>query len=256
MRLGAYRAARSFLVVLAISGAAYAQGKPSDARARELFLKGDAAYAEARYEDALAAFQESYDLSGRPQLLFNIANALERLGRLSEAVDTLEKYLASGKVKDKAVVETRLANLKKRLDEQKKAEEKAAREEEEKKQREADAQKKPPPPPPPPPEEKPRILPWALVGGGGVLVVTGAVFGVLTLSARSDAKSGCTDSPGGHLCTDGARSALDREKTFGIVADVSVLAGLIAGGVGAYLLLGPNAEVHATARGIDFVGSF
>src|SRR5207248_6151130 len=130
---------------------------------------------------------------------------------------------------------TRHANLGKGVEEQRKAEEKTAREDEERKQCEAEAKKKPPPAPPPPPEEKPPILPWALIGGGGVLVVTGAVFGVVTLSARSDAKSGCTDSPAGHLCDDGARSALDREKTFGILADVSVLAGLVAGGVGAYL---------------------
>ena len=272
MSLGARCA--SFVLVLSLASAAHAQDKQADVDARALFLKGDTAYAEARYEDALAAFQKSYDLSGRPQLLFNIANALERLGRLPEAIDALEKYLASGKVKDKPVVETRLANLKKRLDDQKRAEERAARdrEEAERKQREADAQKKPPPPPPPPHEDDSggRVVPWALVGGGGVLVATGAVFGVLTLSARSEAKSGCVDSPAGHLCDDSARSALSREKTFGVVADVCVLAGLVAGGAGAYLLLakpaggdagaaagaGAGVRVRVTTKGIDVVGRF
>ena len=41
----------------------------ADVRARELFQKGDTAYAEGRYEEANAAFQEAYDLSGRPQFL-------------------------------------------------------------------------------------------------------------------------------------------------------------------------------------------
>src|SRR5687768_8855562 len=106
---------------MAVSGTdAYAQVKTekaaSDQRARELFQKGDTAYAEGRYEEALAAFQEAYDLSGRAQLLFNVSNALERLGRYQDAVDALEKYLSSGKAKDRDIVQKRLANLKKRVE--------------------------------------------------------------------------------------------------------------------------------------------
>src|SRR5689334_19842947 len=121
--------------VSVVDAPAYAQVKTekaaNDTRARELFQKGDTAYAEGRYEEALAAFQEAYDLSGRAQLLFNVSNALERLGRYQEAVDALEKYLSSGKAKDRDVVQKRLANLKKRVDEQKKEQEKLAKEEEE-----------------------------------------------------------------------------------------------------------------------------
>lgn len=226
----------------------------ADVRARELFLKGDAAYAEGRYEEALAAFQEAYDLSGRPQLLFNISNSLERLGRYQEAVDALDKYLASGKAKDRDVVQKRLANLRKRVEDQKKLEEKLAREEEERRQsEEAERRRR---------EEaqggsgqgnghasgggtavvtpaKPSgsITPWILIGGGGVLLATGAVFGVVALGARSDAKSGCADTPSGHLCDADARSALDRETTFGIVADVGIVTGLVLGGIGTYMLL-------------------
>lgn len=227
----------------------------ADVRARELFLKGDAAYAEGRYEEALAAFQEAYDLSGRPQLLFNISNSLERLGRYQEAVDALDKYLASGKAKDRDVVQKRLTNLKKRVEDQKKEQEKLAKEEEEKRQREEAERKKreeaaggaaqgnghgnngggnvvvtP---------EKPSgsIVPWVLIGGGGAVLATGAVFGILALGARSDAKSGCADAPSGHLCDADARSALDRETTFGLVADIGIVAGLALGGIGTYMLL-------------------
>jgi tetratricopeptide (TPR) repeat protein len=122
---------------------AYAQVKTekaaNDQRARELFQKGDVAYAEGRYEEALAAFSEAYDLSGRVQLLFNVSNALERLGRYQEAVDALDKYLASGKAKDRDVVQKRLANLKKRVEDQKKEQEKLAKEEDEKRKKEEDA---------------------------------------------------------------------------------------------------------------------
>ncbi len=60
-----------------------------DARARELYLQGDREYQAGRYEQAVAAFQEAYRLSGRPLLLFNLANAYERLGRYAEALEAL-----------------------------------------------------------------------------------------------------------------------------------------------------------------------
>jgi tetratricopeptide (TPR) repeat protein len=228
----------------------------ADQRARELFISGDRAYAEARYEEALADFQKAYDLSGRPQLLFNLANAYERLGRYGDAADALDQYLASGKAKDKETVQARLANLRKRVEDQKKEEERAAREREEKEKREAaaaeearrkDAGDHAGGGEAPGAGRPSRVLPWALVGGGGALVVTGSIFGVLALGAHGDASSGCTDAPAGHLCSADARSALDREKTFAVVADVGVIAGLALAGVGAYFLLAPSSGAASAA---------
>jgi tetratricopeptide (TPR) repeat protein len=268
---------------MAVSGTdAYAQVKSekaaNDQRARELFQKGDTAYAEGRYEEALAAFQEAYDLSGRAQLLFNVSNALERLARYQEAVDALEKYLASGKTKDRDIVQKRLTNLKKRVEEQKKEQEKLAKEEEEKRKKEEEERQKreaaqgasnggrnggaqagPSGPKEPPKPETP-ILPWILIGGGGAVFATGAVFGILTLGARSDAKDGCTDAPSGHLCSQEASSALDREKTFGLVADIGMVSGLVLAGVGTYLLITskpePYIKVGVRPGGVVVGGTF
>jgi tetratricopeptide (TPR) repeat protein len=262
------RSRATVLVVAALAlgvceTSAFAQPKTektaTDIRARELFTKGDAAYAEGRYEEALSAFQEAYDLSLRPQLLFNVSNALERLGRYTEALDALEKYLASGKARDRDVVQKRIANLKKRVEEKREAdrlakeeEDKKKREEEERRRREEAANgssggdKKLPPEPPR------SALPFVLVGTGGALLVTGAVFGVLTLSARSDAEAGCKDAASGHLCSADARSALDKEQTFGIVADIGLVTGVIVGAIGAYLLLKPT-EVRAQVSKGGFV---
>lgn len=234
----------------------------TEIRAKELFQKGDAAYAEGRYEEALAAFQESYDISGRPQLLFNVSNALERLGRYAEAVEALEKYLASGKARDKDVVQKRLAAVKKRAEEQKREEEKKAKDEEDRKKAEAEERRKaeeraaasgqsnPTKPDEPKPKPMP-ILPIALTVGGGVLLVTGGVFAAMTLSARGEASDGCKDGPGGTRCSADASSALDREKTFGLVADIGILSGLVVGGIGIYLLVThkpfePKASVGST----------
>ena len=263
---------------LAVPTEAHAQNKTekaaTDQRARELFQKGDVAYSEGRYEEALASFQEAYDLSGRSQLLFNISNALERLGRYQEAVDALDKYLASGKAKDRDVVQKRLANLKKRVEEQKKEQEKLAKEEEEKRKKEEEERAKREaaqgnggndggggagPKSPDKPETP--LLPWILIGGGAAVFVTGGVFGILTLGARGDAKDGCTDTAAGHLCSQEASSAIDREKTFGLVADVGMLAGLALAGVGTYFLLTskpaqPSIKVGVRPGGVILGGSF
>lgn len=263
---------------LAVPTEAYAQNKTekaaTDQRARELFQKGDVAYSEGRYEEALASFQEAYDLSGRSQLLFNISNALERLGRYQEAVDALEKYLASGKAKDRDVVQKRLANLKKRVEEQKKEQEKLAKEEEEKRKKEEEERAKREaaqgnganngggstgPKQPDKPETP--LLPWILIGGGAAVFVTGGVFGILTLGARGEAKDGCTDTNAGHLCSQDASSAIDREKTFGLVADIGMLSGLVLAGVGTYFLITnkpaqPSIKVGVRPGGVILGGSF
>lgn len=260
-------AALSFAILAMASAPAIAAPKSEKAaaeiRARELFNKGDKDYAEGRYDDALAEFQEAYDLSGKAQLLFNISNALERLGRYPEAVDALEKYLASGKARDKDVVQKRLANLKKRVEE-KKAEEEAAdkKRQEEARKNEAPPPAPPPPPPPPPPKPFP-ILPVALMGAGGASLVASGVFGILTLGARSDVDAACKDGPSGRLCRGDAESAVDRDKTFGLVTDITLVAGVVLGGVGAYFLLsGKKTDDHVkvgvapTGRGAALVGSF
>jgi tetratricopeptide (TPR) repeat protein len=266
---------------MAVPTAAYGQVKTekaaNDQRARELFQKGDTAYAEGRYEEALGAFSEAYELSGRAQLLFNVSNALERLGRYQEAVDALEKYLSSGKAKDRDVVQKRLANLKKRVEEQKKEQEKLAKEEEDKRKKDEEERQKREaaqgganannaggatgPTGPKEPEKTPTpILPWILVGGGAAVFVTGGVFGILTLGARSEAKDGCTDAPSGHICSQDASSALDREKTFGLVADIGMASGLVLAGVGAYLLItskpDPYIKVGVRPGGVIVGGSF
>lgn len=255
----------------------------ADVRARELFQKGDVAYAEGRYEEAHAAFQEAYELSGRPQLLFNISNALERLGRYVEAVEALEKYLGSGKAKDRDVVQKRLANLKKRVDEQTKAEERAREEEEKKRAAESAEQSSrpsesepatPSTTPAPPPEKPTRILPIVLLGAGGAALVTAGVFGALTLSARSDVDAGCRTAPSGRLCNADASSAIDRDKTFGLVTDIALVSGVVLGAAGVYFLLtgdddkasvkvgnggrarAPRIEARPAGAGVQVVGTF
>jgi tetratricopeptide (TPR) repeat protein len=83
-----------------------------DARARRLFELGRTAYENARYEDAMRYFEESYALSGRAALLFNIGQAADRLRRDDRAIEAFEAYLAaSPSAPNRVEVETRLEVL-------------------------------------------------------------------------------------------------------------------------------------------------
>jgi hypothetical protein len=83
----------ALLAVLAIEGRARAQDDAmSDARA--LFERGVALAAEQRWTDALDAFRASRALVERPSTVYNIATTLQRLGRVREAIQAVDDYLA------------------------------------------------------------------------------------------------------------------------------------------------------------------
>src|SRR5688572_29691924 len=81
------------LLVLPHASVSAQQTEWADAEARTLFGLGNAAYTEGRYRAALDYFQQAYDLSRRPQLLFNIAQAADRLREDRRALEAFETYL-------------------------------------------------------------------------------------------------------------------------------------------------------------------
>lgn len=87
----------------------------SDDLAKGHFLAGQAYYQQARYNEAIREFEEAYRLSAKPALLFNLAQAYERLGKLEKTVEYLQTYLAAPDIKDRPAVEERLKNLQARL---------------------------------------------------------------------------------------------------------------------------------------------
>jgi tetratricopeptide (TPR) repeat protein len=64
-----------------------------DAEGRGLFEAGRAAFADGRYDDALDYFDRAYELSHRPELLYNIGTANDRLRRDETALAAFEEYL-------------------------------------------------------------------------------------------------------------------------------------------------------------------
>ncbi len=76
-------------------GAATATPADTDREARFLFEAGRTAYDGGRYRESLAHFQRAYELSQRPQLLYNVGQAADRLREDELALDAFERYLSA-----------------------------------------------------------------------------------------------------------------------------------------------------------------
>ncbi len=64
-----------------------------DEEARIVYEAGVVAYQEQRFDNALEYFQRAHELSGRPQMLFNIGLVADRLRRDELAVESYEAFL-------------------------------------------------------------------------------------------------------------------------------------------------------------------
>jgi tetratricopeptide (TPR) repeat protein len=234
---------------------------PAERAAEALYVEGDRRYAEGRYAEAVDLFRRAYATSPQPLLLYNMVNCLERLGEYAEAATVLQQYIdtadtARGDLADEDTLRQRLGQIRKRADERadERAELAALR---------ARPATCPGPRPCPVAPVAPRrsVLPYILIGTGGAAVVSALVFGTLARNEHGNAVDDCRDG----LCTAAAERALDRERRFALITDLSVLVGVAAAGAGTFLYLRQRREgnistvapsVSSTGVGVAVVGSF
>jgi len=103
----------------------------------------------------------------------------------------------------------------------------------------------PTPPPPGSPEARahfdeparPRILPWVIAGVGAAGVVVGAVTGGLALGKKAEVRDRCTEVADGFECDQEGLDAAHAGKTFATISTIGFVAGAVALGVGAWLIL-------------------
>lgn len=98
------------LVATLVSSVAFAD-------ARDHFRRGQAAYQQGNYELAISEWLSGYELEQRPEFQYNLAQAYERLGRLQDAVDSLQRFVESADPDDSSYSDAtaRLASLQQRL---------------------------------------------------------------------------------------------------------------------------------------------
>jgi tetratricopeptide (TPR) repeat protein len=170
--------------------------KPSDAdiegakgahkAAAQFFDRGD-------YDRAIQYWMDSYNFDcTRPALLLNIANAYEKKGDREAAVMTLEAYLVRApNAPDAKTLSEKVANLRAQMRPTPATSGSAAT---------------PVPPPsasatgsgaqPPPPKTDDgdtNLVPWIIVGVGGVVMIGGGILVPVGLGAVSDAEAACPD---------------------------------------------------------------
>src|SRR5690606_4206894 len=91
------------LVVLCVGAMGLATAQAQDPRsdqAREHFARGQTAYNQGDYEAAIREWNSAYELDARPRIQFNLAQAYERLGRLTEALTALDNYIEAADPND------------------------------------------------------------------------------------------------------------------------------------------------------------
>lgn len=103
-------------ICLIMAAALFLVGFNALADARQHFLAGQDYYSQGRYEKAIEEFEEAYRLDPRPLLLYNIAQAHEKMGHLVKAVDHLKRYLeADPDTDERTTLLNKVANLEARI---------------------------------------------------------------------------------------------------------------------------------------------
>jgi len=224
------------LLLWGIAGPAWGQSDEDEARARELFDNGSILYDEGRYEEAVAAFEAAYALSNRPLLLYNMASALERLGRWEEALDALNGYRAFATADERETIERRIRNIEERVAERQTPETEPVEPEPVAVEPEPAPQPAPVAPVVAPEEDARRGKPVAvaLMATGGAGLGVGAVFSGLALGARAQWRALCVDD----LCPAEAAPFVKQDNTRALVADVGWVVGVGALGGGLAIALG------------------
>ncbi|MFK8002824.1 MAG: tol-pal system YbgF family protein [Polyangiales bacterium] len=118
----------SFLALCLLSLPLSAQAQPAEAAspeteqadtdgdARAAFAAGSDAFEAGAYDGALRLFERSYELSGQPELLYNIGHCHDRLRNDQQAVASFEAYLeARPDAATRTAVEQRLSILRERV---------------------------------------------------------------------------------------------------------------------------------------------
>lgn len=231
-----YALATVFLLTLALPAQAQAQGEQGEPRdddeARVHFRLGTAYYDSGRFPQAAEEFKQAYDLSKRPELLYNLFLAYRDAGDIALAAQALRQYLADApNIQERKKLEARLAALEKILAEQPPEEAPTSTQTEvvvEPSERSAPV----PEPVAPPPERRLTWLPWTLLGVGGALVAGGLVTGSLAADDEHELEQKCPSQSKCTLSEAEVSNLQSSGSTKAVVGDALWISGAVTAGMG------------------------
>ena len=170
------------VVLLTVSPALADDDTDAKKQAAELAAKSAKHYKRGEFEQAAGLLRDAYARYPEPNLLYNLARALEGSGDREGAIEAYERFLRAGKrIEDRGGIERRVATLKAELAEQKRRREQAQ-------QQPAEPARGPPsatpavtgPATPPEPIDTPtrkrKLWPWVTIGGGVAIAAVGGVM--------------------------------------------------------------------------------
>jgi tetratricopeptide (TPR) repeat protein len=208
---------------------------PKYIEAKRLFDKAEELFGKGEYEQAIEAWEMSYELSGADLILDSIANAYERLAQVEKAREYLARWRAAAPESEHASLDARLAKLDQRIAKEKARQQ--ASDDKDKAEKEAQAKR----------EEEERakrdggglFIPGIVIAGVGAgAAITGGVLDGLAFRSRPDQDAVCATSPEGKLlCRDSARADIERSNTFALVGDILLFAGAATAATGVVLVV-------------------
>lgn len=215
-----------------------------DEEARNLFEAGRRAFTDGRFQEALQYITRAHELSGRDVLLFNMASALDRMGRLEEARAQYLEYLEIVPDADnRSFVESRLAVVNELI-----AQRVSTEPEEESGPESEPELVEPEVSPAEGPSGRSLIGPITLIGVGVLSAGIGIATGLSANSIYSDLEADC---PGG-ACSAALRDDADRMDRLALTTDVlfGLAGGLALAGLLWWVLGGDGASDSATATAL------
>lgn len=218
----------------ASAGASKKPGKPSAkqlAEAKRLFEQGAELYGKGSYEQAIEAWETSYDLSKKDLILESIANAYERLGKPEQAREYLARWREAAPPEEHADLDARIKNLDERIAREKADKEKAEKAEREKREAEQKAARDKV-------EGGGLFIPGLILAGlGGGMAVTGGVLDIVAVARRPDEATVCGASGDRQLCRVSARNDIESSNRLAIAGDVLLFGGAAVAALGVVLVV-------------------
>lgn len=220
----------TLLAVVLVACPVAAQSGDADELARRHYALGEELYQRGELLEAAQAFEESYRLSGREELLYNVFLAYRDAGELVRAAAALRAYLeAVPEAPNAALLRARLEALEAELAEAASA------------------------PAPVTSEAEPAVTTTtttpspvgAIVAGvGGAALVAGIVTGALAMDRASTLSTLCGPE---RLCPPGHEPILSEAQSLALATDVLLIVGGLTAATGLVLALvmpGDTSEVR------------
>jgi tetratricopeptide (TPR) repeat protein len=192
----------------------------ADEEARKHFQIGKLLLDSGRFQEATVEFEQAYELSGRPQLLYNLYIAYRDAGNVDKAIESLRGYLDRvPDAPDRINLTARLASLEEQRKRQLEQEERARLAAEEAERAKAEAAKRTYT------VVDRSIVPWIVMGAGGALIVTSVGTGVAALGKSKELEDNCFDDTS---CPTSQKGNIDSARALSTATDVLWIAGTAA----------------------------